>query len=410
MSQSIYCHEFPNGLVLVAEAMQSLESAAFTLAVPAGAVFDPADRGGLAGFVSELLMRGAGQRDNRQIINDLDNLGVDHGESVSAVHAYFTGATVAANLAPALRIFADILRRPWLPEDQLEACRQTLLQNLLGLEDDPGHKVMAELGRRHYPDPWGRPPEGDEAGVQGTTLEDVRRQWQRLYRPQGMIVSVAGRIDIPAVRDLVGELFGDWQAADVPLPAEGQRGPRAEHLFDDTNQTHIGVAYDSVPYRHPDYFQAWGAVGVLSGGMSSRLFTEVREKRGLCYSVFATTHSLRDRGSVVCYAGTSADLANETLRVLLAELRRLGEGVLPDELNRLKARMKSSLIMQQESSSARSSAMARDWYHLGRVRTLDELSAIVDGLSAESISGYLKNHPPGDMTIVTLGPKPLEIA
>ncbi len=177
----------------------------------------------------------------------------------------------------------------------------------------------------------------------------------------------------------------------------------------ESNQTQVGIGFESLPYRDPDYFQAWGAVGVLSGGMSSRLFTEVREKRGLCYTVYATHHTLRDRASVLCYAGTSADRAQETLDVMLAELIRLAKGIEPEELSRLKARIKSALIMQQESSSARSSAIARDWYHLERVRTLDEVGALVDGLTRESINAYLAAHPPRDFTIVTLGPKPLEV-
>ena len=106
-----------------------------------------------------------------------------------------------------------------------------------------------------------------------------------------------------------------------------------------------------MPYRHPDYFQAWGAVGVLSGGMSARLFTEVRERRGLCYSVYASYHTLRDRGGVFCYAGTSAERRQETLDVTLGELVRLAQGIEEHELDRLKARIKSALIMQQESSS-----------------------------------------------------------
>lgn len=163
-----------------------------------------------------------------------------------------------------------------------------------------------------------------------------------------------------------------------------------------------------MPYRDPDYFQASGAVGVLSGGMSSRLFSEVREKRGLCYSVYASYHTLKDRAAVLCYAGTSADRAQESLDVTLGELTRLAEGIRPEELERLKARVKSNLIMQQESSSARSSAIARDWYHLGRVRTLDEVSSLVDGLSCQSINDYLAAHPPGDFTIITVGPQALE--
>jgi predicted Zn-dependent peptidase len=175
------------------------------------------------------------------------------------------------------------------------------------------------------------------------------------------------------------------------------------------NQTQIGISYPSVPYRHPDFFQAWGAMGILSGGMSARLFTEVRERRGLCYTVYATYDTLRHLGGVFCYAGTTADRAQETLDVTLGELVRLADGVLPDELNRLKARMKSALIMQQESSSARSSSVARDWYHLGFARSLDEVGRQIDELTCESINHYLSEHPPSDFRVVTLGPEELAI-
>jgi predicted Zn-dependent peptidase len=170
------------------------------------------------------------------------------------------------------------------------------------------------------------------------------------------------------------------------------------------------VAYPSVPYSHPDYFQARGAVGILSDGMSSRLFTEVREKRGLCYSVYASCHSLRDQGSVLCYAGTSTERAQETLDVLLEVLTDLANGVHPNELQRLKARIKSALIMQQESSASRCFAMAGDWYHLGRILTLDELGRILDHLNCASINAYLAANPPADFCVVTLGEKPLEVS
>jgi predicted Zn-dependent peptidase len=150
-------------------------------------------------------------------------------------------------------------------------------------------------------------------------------------------------------------------------------------------------------------------VGVLSSGSSSRLFTEVREKRGLCYTVYASLHTQRDRASVLCYAGTTAERAQETLDVTVNELQRLGQGIQQAELNRLKARIKSSLIMQQESTSARSGALARDWYHLGRARTLDEVGRRVDELSADSINAFLKKNPPSDLLVVTLGPEPLKV-
>jgi predicted Zn-dependent peptidase len=409
VDQEIYTHTFANGLTLLAEPMRSLESAAFTFRVPGGSVHEPEGRGGLGVMTVEMTLRGAGERDSRQFVDDLDNLGVERGDSVADAMAGYSGATLAKNLIPALKIYADVARRAHLPPDELESARMVALQELSGVEDEPGQKVMQELRKRHYPHPWGRRTQGEQAALESITLDEIAAHYHRCFRPNGAILSVAGKIDWPAVRDAVGELFGDWAAGpDAPI-AETPRSERRAHIDHESNQTHIAVAYDSIPYRDPDYFQAWGAVGVLSGGMSARLFTEVREKRGLCYTVYANQATLKDRGAVLCYSSTSVERAQETLDVLLGELVRLAAGVEPHELNRLKARIKSGLIMQQESSTARSSSMARDWYLLGRVRTLDEVAAAVDALSADTINAYLKRNPPRDFTVVTLGPKSLEV-
>jgi predicted Zn-dependent peptidase len=409
LSQAILSHEFDNGLVLLAEPMSSVESAAFSILVPAGAAYDPTDRNGLATLTCEMALRGCGDRDSRQFITDLENLGVQRGESVSSAHANMGGATLSKNLPAALRIYADLLRKPHLPEDQLEASRLVALQELRAIEDDPSHKVMLELKRRYYPDPWGRPSEGDQPSLEAISIDDIRRQFQAFYQPRGTIIAVAGRVDWKATVDLVGELLADWKPTKVKEPIDGARGTTAEHLSHESGQTQIGIAYASIPYRHPDYFLASGAVGVLSGGMSSRLFTEVREKRGLCYSVFASYHTQRDRACILCYAGTSAERAQETLDVTVGELNRLAEGIREEELNRLKARVKSGLIMQGESSSARAGSIARDWYHLGRSRTLAEVGALVDALTIADINAYLRANPPRDFTIVTLGPQALRL-
>ena len=274
---------------------------------------------------------------------------------------------LAENLPAALSIFADLVRSPRLPQDQLEDGRQVCLQELWSLEDDLAQRTMWRLKQRHYGDPWGRSPQGTQQTLEHITLDDIRQHVRATYRPQGTILSVAGKVDWPGLRDTVEQLWGDWQGDPPPAVQESAPLGGYEHVPFDSSQTQIGVAYPSVPYRHPDYFQARGAVGILSDGMSSRLFTEVRERRGLCYSVYASCHSLRDRGSVLTYAGTSTERAQETLDVVLAELARLAAGVEPAELDRLKARIKSTLIMQQESSAARCVTMAADWYHLGRV-------------------------------------------
>lgn len=409
MSDPILTHQFDNGLVLLGEPMEGVESAAFTIRVPAGTADEPAELAGLSTMTCEMALRGAGARDSRQFVTELDNLGVERDANVSDAHTSFSGATLARNLFPALSIYADVLRRPRLPADQVAPSRSVVLHELSSIEDDPAQKVMLELRRRHFPDPWGRPSQGSEETVEAITLDHIRKYVGSSYRPNGTVIGVAGHFAWPALVDHVAKLCGDWKHVPTADTPAGSPGKQHEHLFQDSNQTQIGIAYSSIPYRDPDYFQAWGSVGVLSGGMSSRLFTEVREKRGLCYSVYATHQSLRDRAGVLCYAGTSSERAQETLDVTLGELVRLSEGVQADELGRLKARIKSALVMQQESSSARSAAIARDWYYLGRVRTLDEIAAHVDALSRESINAYLSEHPPKNFTIVTLGPKPLEV-
>ena len=408
VTQPIPVHQFDNGLVLLAEPMEWLESAAFTLLVPAGCNYDPPDALGLANLTCEMVQRGCGSRDSRQFVNDLEMLGADTSASVSNGHCSFGGAMPAESLHEALGIYADVVRRPHLPAEQLEDARLGCLQEIRSLEDDLPQKVFQQLRELRYGDPYGRSTSGQIAAVEHIGLDAIQRFAHRVYRPNGAILSVAGKIDWPRLRDHVAELFADWQPQTASIAEESPARENRRHVVVESSQTHIGIAFPSAAYSDPDYFQARGAVGVLSDGMSSRLFTEVRERRGLVYAVYAACHSLRDRGSVLCYAGTSSERAQQTLDVLLEEFLRLAEGIGEDELLRLKAKIKSGLVMQQESSSSRSGSIAADWYHLGRVYTLDELGRIVDGLSCQSINRYLAEHPPRDFTIVTLGPKALE--
>jgi predicted Zn-dependent peptidase len=409
VSNTIYSQRLNNGMVLIGEPTTAVESAAFTFLLPAGCCHDPAGGAGLASLTNEMMLRGAGPRDSRTRVSDLENLGVERGESVGVAQATFHGATLRDNLAAGLGLFADMIRCPHLPADQLEAGRNVCLQELRAIDDEPSHKLMIELRRRQYPDPWGRSSHGEEKALKTASIDDVRKFHKKHYRPGGSILAVAGNFDWRRLCDLVEELFGDWSANDVAEPAATNGRPEGNYIPFESNQSHVGIAYPTIPYKHPDYFQAWAAVGVLSSGSSSRLFTEVRERRGLCYTVYASLHTQRDRASVLCYAGTTAERAQETLDVTVSELKRLGKGIEQSELDRLKARIKSSLIMQQESTSARSGALARDWYHLDRVRTLDEVGALVDALSAESINAFLRTNPPREMLVVTLGPEALRI-
>jgi predicted Zn-dependent peptidase len=408
--QDLFQHTFPNGLTLLAERMEHVRSAALNVLIPSGSVYDPPNQLGLGAMLADLITRGAGDRDSHQLTLDLDNLGLDRSESVGSLHTRFYGATLARNLPAALEIYADILRRPHLPDEEMDAVRSLALQDLQGLEDEPRQKVLIELRKRHYPAPLSNDRRGTVEGVNSVTAESIRGHYRRHFRPDGIIMSVAGSIDWEPLREQVGRLFGDWRGEPVPPIVAGPLRSGFDHVQKDTTQTQIGIAYPSVPIGHADYYAALGAVNVLSGGMSSRLFTHVREERGLCYSVWASYQTFKDRASVIAYAGTTVERAQETLDVTLRELKRLREGIEEDELERVRAGLKSSLIMAEESTSSRAGSLASDWYYLGRVRSTEEIQKAIDGLTPRAILDHVDRYPAKDFCIVTLGPQTLQIA
>jgi predicted Zn-dependent peptidase len=410
VAQAVYQHTFDNGLTLLAERMEHVGSAALNFLVPAGCAYDPPDQLGIASVLSDLITRGAGPRNSRELTLALDNLGLDRDESVGAMHMRFWGATLARNLPAALEIYADILRRPHLPNEEMDAVKALAFQDLQSLEDEPRQKVLIELRQRHYPPPLGHDRRGTVTGIENLTVKRIQSHYRRLFHPRGTILSVAGNIDWNSLRAQVDRLFGDWEGGEEPTLRPGSAASKRGHIAKETTQTQIALAYASVPIGEPDYYAAMGAVNVLSGGMSARLFTEVREKRGLCYTVWASYQTFKDRASVLCYAGTTNERAQETLDVTLGELRRLQEGIEPEEVERVQAGLKSALIMQEESTSARAGTLASDWYYLGRVRSFDEIQAAIDSLTPEGIVHHLRRCPPREFTIVTLGPKPLQIA
>jgi predicted Zn-dependent peptidase len=409
VAQDTYHHTYANGLTLLLERMEHVRSAALYFLVPGGCIYDPPQHLGVASVLSDLITRGAGKRGSRELTLALDNLGVDRDESVGGLHVHFWGATLARNLPATLDIYADILLRPHLPQEEMEAVQALALQDIQSLEDEPRQKVLIELRKHHYPPPLGQDRRGTVEGIQSLNATVVRDHYQKLFRPRGTILSVAGNVDWEPLRNQVGRLFGDWPDGPEPAVTYGTQPTARAHVTKETTQTQIALAYASVPVGDPDYYNAQGAVNVLSGGMSSRLFTEIREKEGLCYAVWARYSTFKDRASIMCYAGSTNDRAQRTLDLLLRELGRVREGIEAEEVARVQAGLKSSLIMQQESTYARAGALASDWYFLGRVRSFDEIQAAIDGLTAQGIVTHLNRCPPGDFTIVTLGPNPLQL-
>jgi predicted Zn-dependent peptidase len=245
--------------------------------------------------------------------------------------------------------------------------------------------------------------------VNRITLDDIRGFYDACYQPQDAVIAVAGKLEWPRLLERIAGLFADWKGHSSPNSPATPPEHGVCHIPFSSHQTHIGIAWPSVPYNHPEYYLARGAVGVLSDGMSSRLFREVRDRRGLCYTVAANLHSLRTEGSVVCYCGTTSENAQQSLDVLVEQFQLLSQGITEEELQRLKVQIRSGLIMQQESCRARVGNLAGDILHLGHVRTLDEVSDRINGLTTTGINDWLRAHPPGPFDVVTLGEQPLEL-
>jgi predicted Zn-dependent peptidase len=410
MQQNVFQHRLPNGMVVLGEPMPWLESVAFSLLLPAGTHNEPSDRLGLSGLTLEMCQRGSGKWSSRDIVEELDFLGVERSSSVTTFHTSMSMAAMASVLEPTLEIATSIFREPHFPDDELEEARQSALLELASIEDDPAQKCFKELKRLRFGGVYGRSSLGSEQGLNDASLDDCKRFRASHYHPDGAILSLAGNFKWDDFLKLVERLFGDWTGAPRPKHERVLSIPGVSHLHHDSQQTHIALAYDAVSYNHPDYYQSRGLIGVLSDGMSSRLFSEVREKRGLVYSVSASSHSLDDCGSVLCYAGTTAPRAQETLEVTVQTILDLEKGIEPDEMKRLKSRVRTSLVMEQESSSSRSSQMAYDWAYLGRVPSRQELLQTIDALTCDSLVEHYRKFPPRRWSLVTIGPEPLEFS
>lgn len=399
--------ECDNGLTLLVEPIEGVASVGMTLLLPGGVSTEPADRLGVAAVLSDCLFRGAGELDAKAHSDALDQLGVKRGCTVQTYHTRLSATFIGHQIDQVMPLLTDMARRPRLSEGAFEPARQLAVQAIDALEDEPQEKLMIELKAAHLPQPLSRSAMGDRDHLLAMSNADVRAHFERGFVPGGAILAFSGDVVPQQAQGLVGDLLGDWSGELDRPAADATPAPTYHHHPNESTQQHIGIAYDAMAASDERAPLQHVATAVLSGGMSGRLFTEVREKRGLCYAVYAGYSSLLDRGAVTAYAGTTTERAAETLDVLSNELRRLYDGVEQDEFERAVVGLKSRIVMQGESTSARASAIAQDEFLLGRPRTLDDCAAEIDAVTLDGLNAFLAENKPGEMTTVTIGPQPL---
>jgi predicted Zn-dependent peptidase len=400
-------HTLENGLTILIEPMAGVASAAMSLLIPCGVATDPADQQGAACVLQELTLRGAGNRSSRALSDDLDRLGIQRSSSVGIYHARYGAAATADNLLAALPIYAEIVQRPTLAAEEFEPAQQLSLQSLDGLDDDPRGKVLIETRKAHWPDPLGRNAMGEVEHLKKLDIHAMRTEFARRYTPSGTILAIAGAVDPRIVIERVTAAFGNWKAVpEVKIHTADSVSP-IRFMKQESEQTHIGIACPSTVETDPDYYVARIAAEILSGGSGGRLFTEIREKRGLCYSVGTSYAALRDRASLLGYAGTSNDRAQATLDAFIEELKKLQQGVKYDEVERSKVGLLSNTVMSSESTGARAGAIAADFFTRGRLRPMGEIIQAISSVTHEQVNNFVKNTPLGPFTVVIVGPKEL---
>ena len=375
----------PNGFRIVSEFMPGLQSAAIGVWVLAGARHEAADQNGIAHFLEHMAFKGTRTRNALQIAEAIEDVGgYINAYTSREVTAYY--ARVLADDVPlALDVVADILRNPVFDDREIEVERGVILQEIGQTLDTPDDIIFDWLQEKAYPDhPLGRTILGAAERVRAFSRNDLLRFVDQRYRPGQMILSASGAVDHDALVRMAEGLFGDMATSETLAPPAARFSGGESRTVKPLEQAHFALAFESPDYTDPDIHAAQIYATALGGSMSSRLFQEVRERRGLCYTIYAQAGAYSDTGMMTIYAGTSADEMPGLARITVDEMKRAADDLSEAELERARAQMKAGLLMGLESPSNRAERQARMIQIWGRVPALDE---VVERIDAVTLAG-----------------------
>ena len=405
-------HTLHNGLRIVAQPMHGVESLAVGLCVATGSRDEQHNQAGITHFIDGLAFQGTARRTVRDLTEAFEDLGARYDASAGTELFWYTALALGRDLEKIVPLLVEVVRDPLFDPEETEKVRDRQLQELAGLEDEPMQKVLDVLQREFFADhPYGNSVLGEADSVRAVTVQDLRACWQGTHHPENTIFAAAGKLDFGQLVAAVEATCADWPSGSArPLPGAPTYAPRTKVIERASNQQHIGIGVQGVPVGHDDYYATALLATILGGSMNSRLFTEVREKRGLAYGVGAYPLSLRDAGMIRVYAGTTPQKAHETVEVTLGELRKLEQGgVRQDELERAKTVLKSRVIMAGENTRVRRNAIGSGLWYEGMVRTLDEIRTLIDAVTADQIQLLARRlEISSRFTLAAIGPRTAE--
>ena len=381
-----------NGLRIVTHAMPHLETVSLGLWVGAGARHETEREHGVSHFLEHMAFKGTRRRSAQQIAEEIEEVGGELNAATSLEWTAYFARVLKGDEGVALGLIADILQNSAFAKPELEGERQVILQEIAATRDSPDDLGYDLLHDAAFPSQSvGRVILGTPDSVGRFTAGDLKGFLRRRYSPENMVISAAGGVRhgrfVRHAEALFGGLSGKGRTGN-DKPAKYIGGTRvSEKPFE---QSHILIGFPSPSYREDEFFTAQVFSGLFGGGMSSRLFQEVREKRGLCYAIYSTAWGLKDAGLLGIHAATGADLMGALIDIIGTELKRAAqERPTAPELSRAKAQLKAGLLMSLESSSSRAEQMARHLLSHGRVLTTEELIDQVDAVTSEQVRTFV---------------------
>lgn len=387
MTEAIRLTALPNGFRVLSERLPGVRTAAVGVWVDAGTRHEPAEVNGVAHLLEHMAFKGTRTRTARRIAEAIEAVGGSLNAWTSREHTAFHARVLAEDVPLAIELLADILNEPTLDEAELAKEREVVLQEIGQVEDTPDDLVLDLLQETAFPDqPLGRSILGPAEIVARMPRSALVEFMARHYGAAGMVLAAAGAIEHDQLVELAGRWFGNRPGGPVrpPEPARYRGGLRLE--TQELEQVHLCLGIEGVSSHDPDYWAAQVLAVALGGGMSSRLFQEARENRGLCYAIDAVATSYADTGLVSIYAGTGAGQVDALLEVVARETRGLVRGPDPAEIARAKAQLRAGILMSLESCAAVAEAIARQLLVYGRPIPVDETLARIEAVDAEAVA------------------------
>jgi predicted Zn-dependent peptidase len=382
---SVELTRLPTGLVVVTDRMAHLETASLGVWVSAGSRDEQPDEHGISHLLEHMAFKGTSRRSARQIAEEIEAVGGDLNAATSIETTAYYARVLRADVGLALDVLSDILSDPSFDPEELRREQNVIVQEIGAAEDTPDDLIWDRLQETAFPgQPVGRSILGTPATVRSFDRARLAAYLARNYRAPDMVIAAAGAVDHQAMVADVERKFASFAApsAPPPEPAHFAGGSRIEAR--DLEQVHVALALEGLPHRDAKLYSLQVFANILGGGMSSRLFQEVRERRGLCYAIYAFHSPYVDSGMFGLYAGTDAADLSELMRVVVDEIAGAAETINETEVRRAKAQMKAGLLMALESSGARAEQLARQILYWGRPIDVRELVEKIDAVSVES--------------------------